>query len=89
MNINEKYKIESDELNIVLSELVTVKEFKRKDDTIVPEHTKWVQIAWFSTVQGCYKELVSREIFGSGMKSLEVILKAIKQSDEFIRNHVN
>lgn len=69
MKLNEKYKIESDLLNVVISQKVVTKD-KEGEDKIT-----WKNIAFCPNVNNALKWLCKREILGTGLKDLERLMK--------------
>lgn len=64
MQINDKYKIESDSLNITLYR---------------HEHAKsgneyWRPVAYFGTMAGALHHLVNLEVAGTGLKDLQTVV---------------
>lgn len=66
MIINNKYKLESDELNVTLYQ----KRTNRKSGVEL-----WTAIAHFSSPENALKYLVDLEVMGDGMKDLKTIIK--------------
>ena len=64
MQIGDKYKIESDEMNITLFE-------KAKSKTAV---TRWRAIAFFSSFKNALDHLVDLEVMQNGLTDLKTIV---------------
>lgn len=75
MQINDLYKIESDDTNIILQRR------KLKEDGT---YTGYVNIGYHSTIQQALRWLVKKDIQGSGMKDLEEINKKIEELNSTI-----
>jgi hypothetical protein len=73
MLIGNKYKLESDELNITL-----LKREKSKKSGL----TYWVAIAWFTTIKNALTYLVDLEVAGTGLTDLATV---VKKQDELYR----
>jgi hypothetical protein len=72
MDINENWKIESDELNITLYHRNT-------------GNKSWRAIAYFSNPQDALDSLVHREIMGDGMKDIKTVVEKINDLEKLIR----
>ena len=70
MLIGHSYKIESDEMNVVLFN----KKVSKKTDTV-----KWVVVGYFSSVKNALEFLVDHEINKTGLKDLETVNKKIDE----------
>ena len=68
MLIGNKWKIESDELNVTL-----FKKRKGKATDKAPAHEIWRVEGYFSNLKNAMKEIVDREINGTGLADLKVI----------------
>lgn len=79
MLINEKYKIESDNLNVTLYRLSK----PRKEGV-----KNWDAIAFFSTPKNALKYLVENEITGTGMKDLKTVVDKMDELEGLI-NRLN
>lgn len=77
MLIGEKYKIESDSLNITLYKAVNVK----KTGGI-----RWQPIAYFSSFENALKHLVDLEVMEIGLKDFRVVVEKQKELYQLIRN---
>ncbi len=79
MKLNEKYKIESDLLNVVISQKVVTKD-KEGEEKIT-----WKNIAFCPDINNALKWLCKREILGTGLKDLEEVNEKIKE----LYNHID
>ncbi len=77
MLINEKYKIESDTLNVTL-----FKREKKRDGS----GYNWRGIAFFSTPKNALKFLVNEKITGTGMPDFETVCKKIDELNKLIND---
>lgn len=75
MKISEKYKIESDELNIIVKE-----RYRSKKGEL-----QWKSISYHPNLEMAYKSLIEREINGTGMKDVETVVAKIKELEEFLK----
>lgn len=85
MKLNEKYKIEAEELNVIIYELRTPKAKEDED----PKEPKWVPISYHATVEQAYNSIVNKEINRTGLNDLEVVVNKIKDLKKFVREVVN
>ena len=82
MIINDKYYLESvDTLNVVLYEHGTVKDKKSKN---FGNETK-TAVGYFPNVEKALNFLIDKEINGTGLKDLKLIVKAIKEVKEIVK----
>lgn len=82
MIINDKYSLESvDTLNVVLYEHGTVKDKKSKN---FGNETKNA-VGYFPNVEKALNFLIDKEINGTGLKDLKLIVKAIKEVKEIVK----
>jgi len=85
MRINNRYKIESDDVSITLSESYIAKSGKYEGEE------QWKVIGWFSTFQGAMSELINREVKRTELKNMEVIMDKIdelKRQSELIKAQI-
>ena len=68
MKINEKYSIESTELNITVYEHFTIKGKEVKKP-----------VGYLTTINQAFNFLIDREIKGSGMKDFNLIMNKIEE----------
>jgi hypothetical protein len=78
MIINEKYKLDSDSLNVII--------YYRQEAREVGKGGCWKPLAFFATPQNALKFLVNREIIGTGMEELKTIVKKIEELKKVIDN---
>lgn len=76
MLIGDRYKIESDSLNITLY---------RKGTSKVNGNNYWRPVAYFSTVGNALEHLVDLEVAETGLKDLRAVLEKQKELDQLIR----
>jgi len=76
MLIGDKYKIESDSLNVTLYKPVKVK----KTDGI-----RWQPIAYFSSFENALKHLVDLEVMETGLKDFRAVVEKQKELYQLIR----
>lgn len=76
MQINENWKIESDESQVYLLQ----RKITQSKDINEGPKTSW-RTTWHGNVQQALKSLVTRELNATGLKSIEVIVK--KQDEIF------
>ena len=82
MKINEKYKIKSDENNVIICEKYTPKEGKNAGNE------QWRSISVHPNLEFAYKHLLELEINKTELKDIEIVLKAIRDVKSFIREVV-
>ena len=68
MKINEKYSIESTELNVTVYEHFTIKGKEVKKP-----------VGYLTTINQAFNFLIDREIKGSGMKDFNLIMNKIEE----------
>jgi hypothetical protein len=73
MLIGEKYKVESDSLNVTVYEKVPVRKYNS---------FRWQPIAYFSSFKNALKSLVDLEVMKTGLKDFQ---KVVKKQDEIYR----
>jgi len=76
MLIGNKYKIESDSLNVTLYRPVKVK----KTDGI-----RWQPIAYFSSLENALDHLVDLEVMETGLKDFRAVIEKQKELYQLIR----
>jgi hypothetical protein len=80
MNINDKYRLESDNLNITLMEKHIISgEGKGRKSTKEIGSEYWTPVAYYSTAKSALEGLVRREIKGTGFTDLETVVKKIDE----------
>ena len=83
MMINNDYRIESDELNVILSRRMVGKDREGN------ERITWKNIGFFPTIKDTLQYLAKREILGTGLKDVETINKKIQDLYSYIENLVS
>ena len=76
VQINQNYKIESDNLNVTLS--------KREVSKKSPGKERWRTVGYYSSFESVLKALVDMEIKGTGLKDLETVLSKIQELKKMI-----
>ena len=88
MRLNDKYKLESDELNVTLYEkriMEKGKTKKKEDENIEIEKVEiWKPIAFYATLEQALNGIIKREINGTGLKDVQTIVKKINELKAFI-----
>lgn len=82
MKINEKYKIKSDENNVIICEKYTPKEGKNAGKG------QWRPMSFHPNLEFAYRHLLELEINKTELKDIETVLKAISDVKSFIREVV-
>ena len=80
MMINENYKVESDDLNVIVSKRMIGK------DRECNERITGKNIAFCPTVESALKYIAKKEILGTGLKDLETVNKKIDELYKYIEN---
>ena len=80
MKIGNNCKLESDSLNITLSERKATKPEPGK-----PSHDYWVPVGYFPCPENALKFLVDHKIRGDGFKDLQKITKRQQELYDMIR----
>ena len=80
MNIGDKYKIESDSMNITLFRRHTVKATPKK-----PVHEIWKVEGYFRNVRNALKTMADLHIAKSGMKDFETVVEKQQEIYNLIR----
>lgn len=80
MMINENYKVESDDLNVIVSKRMIGKDREGN------ERITWKNIAFCPTVESALKYIAKKEILGTGLKDLETVNKKIDELYKYIEN---
>ena len=83
MMINENYKVESDELNVIVSKKVV------SNDREGNEKITWRNIAFCHTIESALKYLAKKEVLGTGLKDLETVNQKIDDLYKYIENLVS
>lgn len=82
MKINEKYKIKSDENNVIICEKYIPKEGKNAGNE------QWRPISFHPNLEFAYKHLLELEVNRSELNELETVLNAISDVKSFIKEMV-
>ena len=85
MKINEKYSIESDVLNVTVYEHSIVKE--EESENFGKEVKK--PVGYLTTIDQAFKFLIDREVKGTGMKELNMIMNKITELRSDIERCLN
>jgi len=93
MKINDKYSLESDNLNVVLMETrVITGEGRGRKSTKAIGSKYSTPVAYFSTtgepLQNALHYIANHEIFGDGLKDLETITKKSNRRFTFLSNQL-
>ena len=83
MNIGNKYKLDADAYNIVLSERKHVEASERSS-----AHDYWVNIAYFSTAKNALKYLVEMGVRETHLKDLKTVVDKIDELHKLINKVV-
>ena len=78
MKINEKYSIESTELNVTVYEHFTVKDKEIKKP-----------VGYLSSINQAFKFLIDREVKGTGMEDFKIIMNKIEELGTVIEKCLN
>ena len=78
MRINNRYKIESDDISVTLYESYIGKEGKFKGKE------QWKAIGWFSTFKGVMGKLIDLEVKKTELKDLETFIEKIDELKSMI-----
>lgn len=81
LDINDKYCITSDESQFIVNQIGVAGE-KAKAENVGTETIR--PIAYFSTLSGCYKFLVNKQIRDSDCKSLKEVVSLVKSLNDEI-----
>ncbi len=76
MLIGDKYKVESDALNVTLYKLVKVKKTGA---------TNWKPIAYFSSLSNALDHLVDLEVMETGLKDFRAVVEKQKELHQLIK----
>ncbi|MDB2101758.1 MULTISPECIES: hypothetical protein [Clostridium] len=79
MKINEKYKIKSDENNVIICEKYTPREGKNAGNE------QWRPMSFHPNLEFAYRHLLELEINKTELKDIEIVLKAIRDVKSLIR----
>ena len=76
MQINKNWKVESDDLNVILLK----RHITKKGDE------RWVAVSYYAKVSNALKAFVDLKVRGTGMKDLETIVKKQDELYKMIEN---
>lgn len=86
MIINDKYKIESDSLNIILCQVKSITGTGRgRASTKQVGEKYWTPIAYLSSFQNALEYLVDHEIKGTGLQDFETVVKKQQELYDLIK----
>jgi hypothetical protein len=78
LNVNDKYKIESDELNVTLYEKYISEKGKNKGKEL------WKPVSYHGNVEMALKSLVDKEINGTGLKDIQAVVTKVQELKKLI-----
>lgn len=78
MNIGEKYKIESDEMNVVLYEKYISEKGKNQGKP------QWKPVSYHRNVEKALESLVDKEINGTCLEDLKTVVTKVTELKELI-----
>jgi len=78
VNIGDKYKIESDELNVTLYEKYISEKGKNKGNP------KWKPVSYHGNVEIALKSLVDKEINGTGLRDIKTVVTKVEELRKLI-----
>jgi hypothetical protein len=73
MQINNDWKIESDELNIILSERSIISTGKNEGEE------QWKVKGYYSNIKNAHDAMIDKEIKGTGLTDLETVIRKIDE----------
>ena len=80
MLIGKQFKIESDNLNVILYEKKT-----RKNKETKREYEDWETMGYFATPKGALIELVNQKVRDTELKDLKTIVSKLEELEKLIR----
>ena len=80
MQISDDWKVETDEMNVVLFH----RDKKRRDDS----KGHWRPVAYYGTLSGALESVLNREICGTGLKDLKVLNNKVESVNNDIKQAV-
>lgn len=93
MILNDKYKLGADEFNVILYErriMEKGKAKKKEDENIEIEKVEvWKPVAFYASVEQALNGVINREINGTGLESLKLVVDKINELREFIQEVTN
>lgn len=78
MNIGDKYKIESDELNVTLYEKYISEKGKNKGKP------QWKRVSYHGNIEIALKSLVDKEINGTGLIDIKTVATKVEELKKLI-----
>ncbi|MGL4107247.1 hypothetical protein [Clostridium sp. LP20] len=81
LTINDKYKVESEESNVIIYE----KRIPKVNEGEEPKEPKWLPISYHPNLEMAYRSLMTKEINGTGLKDIETVLDKISELKSFIK----
>ncbi|MFR4997410.1 MAG: hypothetical protein ACLUDK_09355 [Clostridium paraputrificum] len=82
MKINNNYKIESDELNVIVKEKFIPQKGKKAG---IPQ---WRPVSFHATVEQALNSIVDKEINGTGLEDFKTVVNKVKELRAFIKEVV-
>lgn len=82
MKINNNYKIESDELNVIVKEKFIPQKGKKAG---IPQ---WRPVSFHATVEQALNSIVDKEINGTGIEDFKTVVNKVKELRAFIKEVV-
>lgn len=93
MKLNDKYEVKADEFNVILYErriMEKGKAKKKEDENIEIEKVEvWKPVAFYASVEQALNGVINREINGTGLDSLQLVVDKINELREFIQEVTN
>lgn len=93
MILNDKYKLGADEFNVILYErriMEKGKAKKKEDENIEIEKVEVCKpVAFYASVEQALNGVINREINGTGLESLKLVVDKINELREFIQEVTN
>lgn len=78
MKLNELYRVESDDYNVIVSKKI-ISKTKAGEEKII-----WKNIGFCRDINSALKYIAKKEILGTGLKDLEEVNNKIKELYEYI-----
>ena len=79
MKINNNYKIESDELNVIVKEKFIPQKGKKAG---IPQ---WRPVSFHATVEQALNSIVDKEINGTGLEDFKTVVNKVKELRALLR----
>lgn len=83
MKLSNDYKIESDELNVMIMKKFIPKEGKNAGQE------QWRPISYHPNLEFALNSFITRQINGTGLKDIETVVIKINELREFIKEVTN